>query len=67
MLQPEKSLSSNENPAQLKINKQMELLLFFKEDYGNNPIEIGWYLRLGRWELGEMVGVCKLCRALRVC
>ena len=52
--------------AQLKINKQMKLLLFFKEDYCNNPIEIGWYLRLGRWESGEMVGVCTLCRALRV-
>ena len=64
--QPEKSLSSNEDPAQLKINKQMKLLLFFKEDYCNNPIEIGWYLRLGRWESGEMVGVCTLCRALRV-
>ena len=66
--QPEKTLSSNEDPAQLKIQKQMNLLFFFfKEDYCKNPIEIRWYLRLGRWESGEMASVCTLCRVPRVC
>ena len=43
------------------------IFFFFKEDYCKNPIEIRWYLRLGRWESGEMASVCTLCRVPRVC